>query len=76
VGEERRAHPDLDFDALADRISARLTAEDEDFARGRDLPADIAVRERDFTRQTLRGMVQYVDAEDGQRAARQRVSPA
>lgn len=76
VSEERRAHPDLGFDALADRITVRLAAEDQDFARGRDLPADIAVRERDFTRQTLRGMVQYVDAKDGQRAAGQRVAPA
>ncbi|MBD3221511.1 MBL fold metallo-hydrolase [bacterium] len=74
VREERRQRPELGFDALADRIVTRLRREDPDFARGRELPADIAVRERDFTRQTLRGMVQYVESEQGDDETQERAA--
>lgn len=67
VVREERATAD-DFEAFTERVIGRLVREDEDFARGRDLPADITVRERDFTRQTLRGMLQYV-REEGRDAA-------
>ena len=44
---------------------ARLLATDPDFSRRGELPPDIQEREQDFTRQTLRGMVQYVAERDG-----------
>ena len=61
----RREHPGLDFDQLANRVVARLAEQDDEFARREALPADIRRREEDFTRQTLRGMVQYVTADAG-----------
>lgn len=49
-----------DEKGLMDLISARLVQVDPFFARGLALPADIRERERDFTRQTLRGILQYL----------------
>ena len=46
--------------ALMDAIARELARRDAFFARGDDLPADIRERERDFTRQTLRGMLGYL----------------
>jgi glyoxylase-like metal-dependent hydrolase (beta-lactamase superfamily II) len=43
--------------ALMDLIVERLCGVDPLFARGAGLPADIRERERDFTRQTLRGIL-------------------
>lgn len=51
--------------ALLTRITDRLETIDPHFGRRRHLPEDIRVREDDFTRQSLRGMVQYVQANDG-----------
>jgi glyoxylase-like metal-dependent hydrolase (beta-lactamase superfamily II) len=65
VREVRHEVPKADFETLAGLIVARLEATDPHFARRADLPADIAVRERDYTRQTLRGMLQYVEEGDG-----------
>jgi len=45
---------------LMDAIVHALLRRDAFFARGADLPADIRERERDFTRQTLRGMLGYL----------------
>jgi glyoxylase-like metal-dependent hydrolase (beta-lactamase superfamily II) len=47
-------------EALLQAMIARLDAADPHFARRTLLPPDIQVREEDFTRQTLRGMVDYV----------------
>lgn len=49
--------------ALMDAIAAELERRDPDFARGALLPADIRAREHDFTRQTLRGMLGYLETE-------------
>ncbi|MEN8006407.1 MAG: MBL fold metallo-hydrolase [Candidatus Krumholzibacteriota bacterium] len=49
-----------DQEELMDMIVARLTRADPHFARGAALPADIGERERDFTRQTLRGILEYL----------------
>ncbi len=49
-----------DEKGLMDLISARLVQVDPFFARGSALPADIRERERDFTRQTLRGILQFL----------------
>lgn len=65
VRRVRRAHPGASFDDLAVRIADQLLANDPHLARRGDLPADIQIREQDFTRQTLRGMVQYVEADEG-----------
>ncbi|MBU8872102.1 MAG: MBL fold metallo-hydrolase [Gemmatimonadales bacterium] len=46
--------------ALMDKIAAELARRDEHYARGADHPEDIRIRERDFTRQTLRGMLGYL----------------
>lgn len=46
---------------LMDAIAAELVRRDPHYARGADLPADIRERERDFTRQTLRGMLGYLE---------------
>lgn len=62
------ARPDADFDTLADTIMATLAATDAHYALGRLLPDDIRARERDYTRQTLRGMVQYVRENAGRAA--------
>jgi glyoxylase-like metal-dependent hydrolase (beta-lactamase superfamily II) len=45
---------------LMDLITARLAQVDPHFARGATLPADIRERERDFTSQTLRGILEYL----------------
>ena len=45
---------------LMDLITARLALVDPHFARGATLPVDIRERERDFTRQTLRGILEYL----------------
>lgn len=47
-------------DGLLDDIAARLRRRDPRFARGEGLDADIRERERDFTRQSLRGMVGHL----------------
>ncbi len=49
-----------DQEDFMDMITARLTRVDPHFARGAALPADIRERERDFTRQTLRGILGYL----------------
>jgi glyoxylase-like metal-dependent hydrolase (beta-lactamase superfamily II) len=46
--------------ALMDQLAVRLAQVDAYFARGADLPPDIRERERDFTGQTLRGILQYL----------------
>lgn len=68
VRDARTQVPDAGFDTLADHVIRRLRDVDPYFGRGQELAADIAVRERDFTRQTLRGMVQSVDEGAGQAA--------
>ena len=50
--------------ALRDAIMRKLVERDPYFARGAALPEDIQERERDFTHQTLRGMLEYL-AENG-----------
>lgn len=55
--------------ALLDVMAARLAAADAHVARRAQLPEDIRAREQDFTRQTLRGMVEYVMAAAGRREA-------
>lgn len=50
-------------DALLDDIAARARRRDPRFARGEALEADIRGRERDFTRQSLRGMLGHLLAE-------------
>ncbi|MBM4131835.1 MBL fold metallo-hydrolase [bacterium] len=47
-------------DELLDDIAARAFLRDRLFARGEELDADIRERERDFTRQSLRGMLGYL----------------
>ncbi len=66
VCRERRdaAGPGADPDALMAAIAAELRRRDPYYARGALLPADIREREADFTRQTLRGMLGYL--EDGE----------
>jgi len=59
----REAAPRAAFEEVAEEVVARLAVADPHFALREELPADIRVRERDFTLQTLRGMFQYV--EDG-----------
>ncbi|MEZ4387997.1 MAG: MBL fold metallo-hydrolase [Candidatus Krumholzibacteriia bacterium] len=64
-----RAHaPAAGFDELADGVIARLREHDPNFGLGHLLDPDIAAREQDFTKQTLRGMVQYVDEGAGRQA--------
>ncbi|MFH2051228.1 MAG: MBL fold metallo-hydrolase [bacterium] len=46
--------------AWLDVVAAALRARDPYYARGDILPEDIKVRERDFTRQSLRGMLGYL----------------
>ncbi|MGD9549091.1 MAG: MBL fold metallo-hydrolase [Candidatus Krumholzibacteriia bacterium] len=46
--------------AWMDAVAAELRARDPFYARGDRLPEDIRVRERDFTRQSLRGMLGYL----------------
>ncbi len=46
---------------LLDAIAAELVRRDPHYARGAGLPADIRERERDFTRQSLRGMLGYLE---------------
>ncbi len=58
--DERRAGEPLD-DGLLARMHARLLATDPHYASWRDLDADIRERELGFTRQTLAGMVEYLD---------------
>lgn len=60
VGEVHAADPQAGFDTFADRCVAQLRRTDPHFALGAELPADIRSRERDFTRQTLRGMLEHV----------------
>ena len=62
VRKVRRDAPDADFDALCARVVDHLSATDPHFARRRALPEDIGRREQDFTRQTMQGMVQYVES--------------
>jgi glyoxylase-like metal-dependent hydrolase (beta-lactamase superfamily II) len=50
-------------DALLDDIAARARRRDPLFARGEALEADIRERERDFTRQSLRGMLGHLLAD-------------
>jgi len=45
---------------LLDLLQVELRRVDPHFARGQDLPADIRQRERDFTCQTLRGILGYL----------------
>ena len=58
------ARPGLDRAALMDAIAAELVARDPHYARGARLPDDIREREADFTRQTLRGMLGYLEEAD------------
>lgn len=53
AGAEERLHAD---------ITAALLDRDPEFAWLADLPEDIQTREQDFTRQTLRGMLGYLQA--------------
>ncbi|MDY0108444.1 MAG: MBL fold metallo-hydrolase [Candidatus Krumholzibacteria bacterium] len=65
VDTVRAALAAADVAAAAELAVARLAASDPDFARLSELPSDIRVREEDFTRQTLRGMVEYVQSSGG-----------
>ncbi|MFT5233259.1 MAG: glyoxylase-like metal-dependent hydrolase (beta-lactamase superfamily II) [Candidatus Krumholzibacteriia bacterium] len=47
-------------DALMDLLRAELRRADPHFALGTELPTDIRERERDFTSQTLRGILGYL----------------
>ncbi len=47
-------------DGLLQELRAALYRVDPHFARGADLPADIQERERDFSRQTLLGILGYL----------------
>jgi len=58
-GERRPGEP-LD-DGLLARMHARLLAADSHYARWRDLDPDIRERELVFTRQTLAGMLGYLE---------------
>lgn len=49
-----------DEQGLMDLITTRLAQVDSHFERGATLPADIREREQDFTRQTLRGILEYL----------------
>lgn len=49
-----------DEGALMDLLAGRLEQVDPRFARGAGLPDDIRERERDFTRQTLRGILEHL----------------
>jgi len=49
-----------DESGLMDLIAARLVQVDPHFARGAELPADIREREKDFIRQTLRGILELL----------------
>ncbi len=49
-----------ELDEFLPRIADLLRKVDPRFARGVRLPEDIQERERDFTRQTLRGMLGYL----------------
>ena len=53
------------FEDLAPLMVEHLAANDSHFGLRDHLPADIQTREQDFTRQTLRGMVQFIEAETG-----------
>ena len=53
------------FEDLAPLVIERLDADDSHFRLRDHLPADIQIREQDFTRQTLQGMVQFIEAETG-----------
>lgn len=66
VRDSRLRAPEAGFDALSDDVVSRLHAADPFFGLGHLLAPDIAVREQDFTRQTLRGMVQFIDEGAGQ----------
>jgi len=55
--------PDLEFDILADQLVQQIRSVDPYFDRQDELPEDIRVREQDFTRQSLLGMVGYVKNE-------------
>ncbi len=48
--------------ALMEKIARELVRRDEHYAKGVELPDDIRERERDFTRQTLRGILGYLRA--------------
>ena len=56
-----QAGPDAAAGPLMDAIAAELARRDPYYARGAALPADIREREHDFTRQTLRGMLGYLE---------------
>jgi len=58
------AGPGADPAALMDAIAAELARRDPYYARVALLPADIREREADFTRQTLRGMLGYLEEAD------------
>jgi len=62
--QQRRGVPaEQDTPALAelmDQAEAALLNVDEAFARQAELPADIRIREADFTRQTLRGILGHL----------------
>jgi glyoxylase-like metal-dependent hydrolase (beta-lactamase superfamily II) len=57
--------PSEDETALLDGLARALREADPRFARGGRLPADIRAREQDFTRQTLRGMLGYLETLEG-----------
>ncbi len=69
VRQVRQEAPAADLGTLAQAVVARLAASDPHFGLVEALPPDILVRERSFTRQSLRGMLQYVEREDGARTA-------
>ncbi len=66
VANERGGLPALGDDAIEEgfftAIATTLAQRDPYFARGDELADDIQVRERDFTRQTLRGITGYLRA--------------
>ena len=52
-------------ESLLGRVHAKLLAEDPHYARWSQLPADIRERELVFTRQTLTGMLGFLDGQAG-----------
>ena len=64
VEEEMQGRPPAagaEMNGLLERLITVLQEVDPRFARGDRLPEDIQERERDFTRQTLRGMLGFLE---------------
>ena len=65
VRQARGENEAATFEDLAPLVVERLAADDSHFRLRDHLPTDIQIREQDFTRQALQGMVQFIEAETG-----------